>query len=192
MAGCRVLSCTNSNFNVANFKALHLSGVVWWPSHQAPRHLYFMTCHIPKTIQSIFLTLDLYDIHYIMFIVYNIPYGQSSAKLPVTRSLGHLVTWSLGHLVKCWKRVKAWKLGDLKLSSYGEFCFININEFKDKQNLVWDMRLKLLSHEVEWMVILFMEQKLRSDLCWVVTWCNNLYLYEPGLGEGEGGLKHGT
>ena len=29
----------------------------------------------------------------------NIPYGQSSAKLPVTRSLGHLVTWSLGHLV---------------------------------------------------------------------------------------------
>ena len=32
----------------------------------------------------------------------NIPYSQSSAKLPVdpvTRSLSHLVTWSLGHLV---------------------------------------------------------------------------------------------
>ena len=28
----------------------------------------------------------------------NIPYGQSSAKLPVTQ-LGHLGTWSLGHLV---------------------------------------------------------------------------------------------
>ena len=27
----------------------------------------------------------------------NIPYGQLSAKLPVTWSLGHLVTWSLGH-----------------------------------------------------------------------------------------------
>ena len=27
----------------------------------------------------------------------NIPYGQSSAKLPVTWSLGHLVTWSLGY-----------------------------------------------------------------------------------------------
>ena len=26
-----------------------------------------------------------------------IPYGQSSAKLPVTRSLGHSVTQSLGH-----------------------------------------------------------------------------------------------
>ena len=71
MAGCRVLCCTNSNFNVANFKALHLSGVVWWPSHQAPRHLCFMTCHIPKTIQSIFLTLDFYDIPYIVCIVYN-------------------------------------------------------------------------------------------------------------------------
>ena len=29
----------------------------------------------------------------------NIPYGQSSAKLPVTWSLDHLVTWSLGHSV---------------------------------------------------------------------------------------------
>ena len=29
----------------------------------------------------------------------NIPYGQSSAKLPVTLSLSHLVTWSLDHLV---------------------------------------------------------------------------------------------
>ena len=50
--------------------------------------------------------------HYVLYII-NIPYGQSSAKLPVilsprnlviwsfshlvTRSLGHLVTWSLGH-----------------------------------------------------------------------------------------------
>ena len=34
-----------------------------------------------------------------IIIIINIPYGQSSAKLPVTRSLGHLVTWSLGHLV---------------------------------------------------------------------------------------------
>ena len=31
----------------------------------------------------------------------NIPYGQSSAKLPVTQSLSHLVTRSLGHLSSC-------------------------------------------------------------------------------------------
>ena len=35
-----------------------------------------------------------YFIYYI-----NIPYGQSSAKLPVTLLLGHLVIRSLGHLV---------------------------------------------------------------------------------------------
>ena len=29
----------------------------------------------------------------------NIPYGQSSAKLPVTQSFSHSVTWSLGQLV---------------------------------------------------------------------------------------------
>ena len=31
--------------------------------------------------------------------IWYIPYGQSSAKLSVTRSLGHSVTWSLGHSV---------------------------------------------------------------------------------------------
>ena len=31
--------------------------------------------------------------------IINIPYGQSSAKLSVMRSFGHLVTWSLRHLV---------------------------------------------------------------------------------------------
>ena len=44
--------------------------------------------------------------------IVNIPYGQSSAKLPVIltpghliiQSFGHLVTWSLGHLV-------TWSLG---------------------------------------------------------------------------------
>ena len=33
------------------------------------------------------------------FLPENIPFGQSSAKLPVTLSLCHSVTWSLGHLV---------------------------------------------------------------------------------------------
>ena len=32
-------------------------------------------------------------------IITNIPYGQSSAKLPVTQLLGHSVTWSPSHLV---------------------------------------------------------------------------------------------
>ena len=33
------------------------------------------------------------------YIIRNIPYGQSSAKLPVTKLLSHSVTQSLGHLV---------------------------------------------------------------------------------------------
>ena len=31
--------------------------------------------------------------------ILNIPFGQSSAKLPVTQSFSHSVTWSLSHLV---------------------------------------------------------------------------------------------
>ena len=38
------------------------------------------------------------------FIHKNIPFGQSSAKLPVSQSLGHSITWSLGHLA-------TWSLG---------------------------------------------------------------------------------
>ena len=46
------------------------------------------------------------------FIYLNIPYGQSSAKLPVTRSFGHLVIRSLGHSV-------TWSLGHLVTPSLG-------------------------------------------------------------------------
>ena len=48
------------------------------------------------------LAMKCNNIYFIYLI--NIPYGQSSAKLPVTWSLGHLVTWSLGHSV-------TWSLG---------------------------------------------------------------------------------
>ena len=37
--------------------------------------------------------------HDVKMLLNNIPYGQSSAKLPVTRSLGHFVTWSVGHSI---------------------------------------------------------------------------------------------
>ena len=52
----------------------------------------------------------------------NIPYGQSSAKLPVTRSLGHLVTWSLGHLVtRSLGHLVTWSHGHLVTQSYGHY-----------------------------------------------------------------------
>ena len=38
-----------------------------------------------------------YHVH--LYLFQNIPYGQSSAKLPVTQSLCHLVTQSLGHSI---------------------------------------------------------------------------------------------
>ena len=42
-------------------------------------------------------TLCLQSLDFLPHITYT--YGQSSVKLPVTRSLGHLVTWSYGHSV---------------------------------------------------------------------------------------------
>ena len=62
----------------------------------------------------------------------NIPNGQSSAKLPVTRSLGHstlgqLVTWSLGHLVT-WSlgHLVTRSLGHLVTQSFGQKSLFNI------------------------------------------------------------------
>ena len=50
----------------------------------------------------------------------NIPYGQSSAKLTVTRSLGHSVTWSLGHLVtRSLGHSVTWSLGHSVTQSLG-------------------------------------------------------------------------
>ena len=68
------------------------------PPRRAIRHQYSYQMYQYMRMQ----------IHYTQ----NIPYGQSSAKLPVTWSLGHSVTQSLGHLV-------TWSLGHLVTWSLG-------------------------------------------------------------------------
>ena len=52
----------------------------------------------------------------------NIPYGQSSAKLSVTRSLGHLVTRFLGHSV-------SWSLGQSVTRSFGHSATRSLDYF---------------------------------------------------------------
>ena len=54
------------------------------------------------------------EITIITFAIKNIPYGQSSAKLPVILSLGHSVSLSLGHSV-------TWSLGHSVNQSLGHY-----------------------------------------------------------------------
>ena len=55
-------------------------------------------------------TLCLQSLDFLPHITYT--YGQSSVKLPVTRSLGHLVTWSYGHsVIRSLNHSVTWSLG---------------------------------------------------------------------------------
>ena len=59
----------------------------------------------------------------------NIPYGQSSAKLPVTWSLGHLVTQSLCHLVtRSLSYLVTWSLSHSVTRSLGHLVVILSSE----------------------------------------------------------------
>ena len=72
----------------------------------------------------------------------NIPYGQSSAKLPVTQSLsqsatqslGHLVTWSLSHLVTQ-SLGSLWSLSHLVIRSLFSLLLTNTHRHRQHQDL---------------------------------------------------------
>merc|ERR1712242_507701 len=105
------------------------------------------------------ILLHIYSVH---LFVKNIPYSQSSAKLPATQSLSHSVTRSISHLVtRSLSHFVTWSLGHLVNQSLGHLVTWSLGHL-----VTWSLGHLVTGHLVTWSLGHLVTRSLGHLITW--------------------------